>query len=241
MNRLGNPRRFFYAMKYFYFFLFSWPLAFCAQDCAFAPFPNYDSLPGFLFSYNHSLGWSNWVSYELTPQELIKNARRKNNFKPWCKNDSVCSPKSAAYKRSGYDRGHMFPAGDAVLDQTRMNASFFTVNISPQAPGLNRVCWRLLEEQIRAEVNKTKKGCYIITGPIPGDSLIADRINVPQAYFKAVFWLDELKMDGYIVSNQKTSLKPSDFRISMDSLEVVLGWDLFYQLPDSLEDLIEKK
>ncbi|MFT5337504.1 MAG: endonuclease G [Sphingobacteriales bacterium] len=228
-------------MKYFLFLLFSWPIALCAQDSRYVPFAHYDSLPGFLFNYNDSLGWSTWVGYELTPGELVKNAQRKNYFKPWCKNEDVCSPMSKLYKGSGYDRGHMFPAGDAVLNQTRMDGSFFTVNISPQHPGLNRVCWRILEEQIRERVRRSNSRCYIITGPIPGDSLMAGRVNIPLAYFKAIFWIDELEMDGYLISNNKTSLRPPVFRLSMDSLEVLLGWDLFHQLPDSLEVEIEKK
>lgn len=45
------------------------------------------------------------------------------------------------YTNSGYDRGHMAPAGDAVASQAGMDETFLLTNIAPQiGPGFNRQC-----------------------------------------------------------------------------------------------------
>jgi DNA/RNA endonuclease G (NUC1) len=53
------------------------------------------------------------------------------------------------YTRSGYDRGHMAPNAD--FNDTYENAvcTFFTANIWPQTPELNRVTWLKTENETR--------------------------------------------------------------------------------------------
>ena len=45
------------------------------------------------------------------------------------------------YVKSGYDRGHMVPAGDAKFSQEAMDETFLLSNIAPQVGnGFNRDC-----------------------------------------------------------------------------------------------------
>jgi endonuclease G len=45
------------------------------------------------------------------------------------------------YTGSGYDRGHMSPAADALRSQQAMDETFLMTNIAPQiGPGFNRQC-----------------------------------------------------------------------------------------------------
>ena len=53
------------------------------------------------------------------------------------------------YKGSGYDRGHLCPAGDMSFDSIAMRESFLMSNMSPQLPGFNRGIWNSLEQKIR--------------------------------------------------------------------------------------------
>ena len=45
------------------------------------------------------------------------------------------------YVKSGYDRGHMVPAGDAKSSQEAMDETFLLTNVAPQVGnGFNRDC-----------------------------------------------------------------------------------------------------
>jgi endonuclease G len=58
-------------------------------------------------------------------------------------------PKHSDYTKSGYDRGHMAPNAD--FNNTTENAlsTFFTANIWPQTPRINRVDWLKTENETR--------------------------------------------------------------------------------------------
>ena len=110
-----------------------------------------------------------------------KVAKRKDNFRldPVIKTGSAIL---ADYKGSGYDRGHLPPAGDMAWSKEAMSESFFLTNMSPQVPALNRGMWRILEEQIRTWALKEQE-LYIITGTIirPNYKTIGpNKVTVPQ-------------------------------------------------------------
>lgn len=67
-------------------------------------------------------------------------------------------PTSDDYKGTGYDRGHLMPAGDATHDEFAMKETFYMTNIAPQAPAHNRGIWARLEKDIR-ELLKRGKVC----------------------------------------------------------------------------------
>lgn len=80
----------------------------------------------------------------------------------------------ADYKHSGFDRGHMAPAGDFKSGQALMDQSFFLSNMVPQyGPTFNRGIWAELESRVRKWVKKRGE-CWIITGPLFYDPLEED-------------------------------------------------------------------
>jgi len=120
---------------------------------------------GYAFLYSERHEQPLWVSYKLTKTEVQnKVAKRTDNFRldPAIKTGSAIL---ADYKGSGYDHGHLAPAGDMAWSKKAMSDSFFLTNMSPQIPALNRGMWRILEEQIRKWTLKEQE-LYIITGPI---------------------------------------------------------------------------
>lgn len=89
---------------------------------------------GYTVSYNKETRLPNWVAWHLTADRLTGNANRKGiEFE---EDTDVPSPRAtdSDYSRSGYDRGHMCPAGDNKWSKTAMRQSFLFTNICPQAP-----------------------------------------------------------------------------------------------------------
>lgn len=90
----------------------------------------------YTLSYNEDHEQANWVHYKLNPTLLDGTMPRINSFKA----DPNVSTKSAElsdYKGSGYDRGHLAPAGDIKYSKESMIESFFLSNMSPQNPSFN--------------------------------------------------------------------------------------------------------
>lgn len=53
------------------------------------------------------------------------------------------------YSHSGYDRGHMCPAGDRSRNTALMRSTFNMLNVCPQTPALNRGAWESMERACR--------------------------------------------------------------------------------------------
>ena len=78
----------------------------------------------YALSYDEEHEQAEWVAYELTRTQLnAQSIKRTNDFRP---DDKVLtrSATPADYKRSGYDRGHLAPAGDMNFNRTAMSQSF---------------------------------------------------------------------------------------------------------------------
>ena len=100
---------------------------------------------GMIMSFNPSMHVPNWVSWELTESETTYHAKRFNKFMA---DESVegCA-ETWDYNYSGYDRGHMAPAGDMKWSDEAMRQTFYLTNICPQMKSLNTGAWKRLEEK----------------------------------------------------------------------------------------------
>ena len=107
----------------------------------------------------------NWVAWRLDKKKLVEKVSRKGyGFRP----DPNLIPKEAVvtqdYAKSGYDRGHMCPAGDSRWSGEAMKESFYMTNICPQHPNLNSGDWHELEQACRRWASESP--IYIVCGPI---------------------------------------------------------------------------
>ena len=190
-------------------------------------------------SYVKEFKQSEWVAYEITTETAFGSTKRSNSFKEDKKaNDVKLKP---FYNKSGYDRGHLCPAGSMAFNSTAMKESFFMTNMSPQEPSFNRGIWKKLESQVRTWGYQNKH-IYVVTGPILTE--FQDTIGpipVPKYFYKVVldYTEPEFKAIGIIMENASSKLPLTHFVVSIDSVEKLTGINFFSELPDSLETVLE--
>jgi endonuclease G len=93
------------------------------------------------------------------------------------------------YHGSGFDRGHMAPAGDMATDES-MAQSFSLANMVPQYPINNRKAWASIEKATRKYVMRAAGDVFVITGPVfdgTPQTIGPDKVWVPQHLFKLVY------------------------------------------------------
>ena len=96
-------------------------------------------------------------------------------------------PNPSQYANTGYDKGHMAPAGDASSIK-EMYETFLMTNMTPQKPLLNRMAWRMLEEHTRTLLSKSKSDMYVVNIAVynTGSGIRMNGIPVPSGYWKIV-------------------------------------------------------
>lgn len=93
------------------------------------------------------------------------------------------------YKRSGYSRGHMAPAGDMPTAQA-MAQSFSLANMVPQSIKQNGGPWARIEKDTRSYAQRAQGDVYIITGPVfeaRAASVGHNQVRVPSFLYKLVY------------------------------------------------------
>ena len=200
--------------------------------------------PGMDVSFNKEMHLPNWVAWELTANEADGTEPRSGSFY----NDPEVAgcPETYDYSYSGYDRGHMAPAGDMKWSEEAMKASFSLANICPQAKSLNTGAWKRLEEKCRTWA-RADSSIIVICGPILNDPIreyIGDtRVAVPKRFFKVILapYANPARGIGFIMPNGRPEGGMQACAVSIDEVERVTGHDFFSALPDSIETEIESQ
>lgn len=202
------------------------------------------SYKGMDISFNEKCHIPNWVSWELTDEETMGDVPRKDKFTS--DPDIEGCPDSWDYSYSGYDRGHMAPAGDMKWDSKAMEETFFMSNICPQVNALNTGAWKNLEEKCRLWAQIDGR-IYIVCGPIIDEKpmeLIGDsRVWVPSRFFKAIIapYSNPARGIGFIMPNEKVKGGMQPCAVTIDEIESITGHDLFPALPDDIEAELESQ
>ena len=198
---------------------------------------------GYALCYNEKREQADWVAYTLDASKLEKNAKRTNDFREDCE---IATGSAALddYRRSGYDRGHLAPAGDMAYSPQAMSESFLLSNISPQPHAFNEGVWNSLEQHFRS-LAKSHEKLYVATGPVfekPSYPTIgSNKVAVPEFFYKAALIQDgvEFKMEAYIIPASAEKDNYKKYRVSVDQMEKRTGIDFFYLLDDALENKLE--
>ncbi|SAL56964.1 DNA/RNA non-specific endonuclease [Caballeronia choica] len=177
-----------------------------------------------------------WSAEHLTAAHVddAKNNTRTNRFFPERKLPPGAGAQLADYKRSGYDRGHMSPAGDR-WDKKGMAESFSLANIVPQNSSNNRRIWARIEEAVR-RLAEQSGDAYVVTGPLfTGRELQTigeTRVFVPTQLYKLVYLPKRQLAFSVVVDNTATDTYAVK---TVHELEAMSGLQ-FPGIPESLKD-----
>ena len=198
---------------------------------------------GYTLAYDAKNKTPQWVAWELTDKETRGKEERTNDFQP---DPEVIGTKVVTYdySGSGYDRGHMAPAGDMKWSKQAMQESFYMTNICPQDHNLNTEDWNDLEMKSREWARRYGK-VHIVCGPIykgiRNEYIGEHRVKVPDAFFKVILIDDARKSYalGFLFENKAGERPLKEYLVSVDEIERITGMDFFSVLPDNLEYRLE--
>jgi len=193
-------------------------------------------------SYNETHEQAEWVAYELKASHLSFI----NHKRPYFEIDKAVKTGAAHwgnYKKSGYDKGHLCPAGDRRFTKDAHDETFLTSNISPQKHQFNAGVWNRLEQKVRFWAKKND-GVFVVTGGILQHNLKSigdENVSVPNQFYKVI--LDnnkgEIKMLAFLMNHKNSDLPLYKFVVSVDEIESLTGIDFFPELDDSIETTLE--
>ena len=211
----------------------------------------------YALSYNEEHEQANWVMHIITPDVINGNSTRTNDFRedPLIESGSTSEKdymlktiKSDSsgynYDGFGFDRGHLAPSADFRWSQKALSESYYYSNMSPQLGDFNREKWADLEDWMRAYVEANKTYLYVVTAPILKEGLpkierSVNGVSIPELYVKTAIDLVNKRAIAFIMPNEKIALPVESFAVSIDSIEKILGYDLYSGLVDSIENRLE--
>ncbi|SFZ89311.1 endonuclease G [Flaviramulus basaltis] len=197
---------------------------------------------GYSLSYSEPDEQAEWVAYELKKSHLSST----NYKRPYFEIDKAVKTGAANwrnYKKSGYDRGHLCPAGDRRYSQFAHDETFLTSNISPQEHEFNSGIWNTLEQKVRYWASKYD-GVFVVTGGVLKGNMktIGDEdVSVPNQFYKVLIDNNtgKTKMIAFLMPHKNSDKPLYEFVVSVDSIEKLTGIDFFPELEDSIENKLE--
>ena len=196
----------------------------------------------FTLSYHEKYEQAEWVAYSLELEHLTYDDRER----PYFIEDPKVPTKSADwrnYRGSGFDRGHLCPAGDRRFSEYAYNQTFYTSNISPQRKDFNAGVWNRLEMQVRSWCKRYGSLQVAVGGVLEsGLEEIGDEdVAVPNRYYKIISRgvNEDMQVIAFMMPHYESQKPLQDFVVSVDEVEAATGIDFLSGLPDALENKLE--
>ncbi|MEZ4853613.1 DNA/RNA non-specific endonuclease [Flavobacterium sp.] len=195
---------------------------------------------GYTLSYAENFEQAEWVAYELNDSDL-KNV---NYNRPYFEVDEMVKTGAAHwrnYKKSGYNKGHLCPAGDRKKNFNLYEETFLTSNIAPQTYEFNSGVWNRLEQKVRYWATKYD-GLYVVTAGVLTPDLPTigyENVAVPNYFYKVLLTKDKKRMIGFLIPHKDSNKPLYNFVVPVDTIEKLTGIDFFPELDDALENRLE--
>lgn len=158
--------------------------------------PNGESLRELCFSafailHNGQTKTPVFVAQRLN-KHMLSNAKRQSRTDRFYEEARLPRVERASlsdYRRSGFSRGHMAPAGD-MHDAEAMAQSFSLANMVPQDQRHNAGAWSRIENDTRKYVSRAQGDVYVFTGPYYAqqpETIGEGRVAIPSHIYKVVY------------------------------------------------------
>jgi len=217
-------------------------------------FPGLDNIRShkdYIMSYDRRNRIPHWVFEHLTKDSCQKTEgvdRAHSDFSVDKSLHPFFQSANTDYKYSGFDRGHMAPAGNHRRDQQMCNETFLLSNMAPQVGrGFNRDKWEHLERYVR-KMTKLYRNVYVCTGPLYLPHMEQDgkmyvkyqvigqnNVSVPTHFFKVIVGETDnkdLELEAFVMPNEQIpdNTPLDNFRVPPDSVERAAGLLFFDRL-----------
>lgn len=244
---MKNVWKFMPLSKSIFFFVFLVPLAACGCEHTAIGRPagvgTFFCRTGYALLHSPMNKTPLWVQEYLTAEHTEGPVPRSNNFQPDPDLPLGQRAELEDYKGSGYDRGHMAPAGDMQWSEKAMEESFYLSNMVPQVgPNMNQGIWATLEDTVRRWA-KERGALYVITGPIGVSGIVGpNHVAVPASLYKIVYDPKTQEAIAFIMPNKAIpSRSLSPWIRSVDEVEEATGLDFLSALPAETQNQVESK
>lgn len=192
------------------------------------------------FTFNTSNCEKNWYRDNWKKTEWGGDPFQPNPEMP----DNYVMTKSEI-NHNGFDRGHIVASEDRVYSQDANEQTFYYSNISPMYSSFNTGAWLDCEGLIQGwgRNNAFRDTLYIVKGGTIREGeyrTVGSCPTVPNYYYMALLCLknNTYKAIGllfkHVNGNSRTEV------CSIDYLESFTGIDFFCNVPDAVEEVVEK-
>ncbi len=196
----------------------------------------------YTLSYNEPYEQAEWVAYILKKEHLTHDDRKR----PYFIEDPKVRTKSADwrnYKGSGYDRGHLCPAGDRRFTKQAYDETFYTSNISPQDRDFNAGIWNELEKQVRMWAKQYGEVFVVTAGVLEKglEEIGEEDVDVPKFYYKIIARGngDDQKVIAFLMEGKQSTKSLKQFSVPVDKIEIRTGIDFFEKLSKKQQNQLE--
>lgn len=214
-----------------------------------------DKVSNYTMEYHTTKCHSRWVAFKFYNTTGAANVGRTDP-EPWDNDPQLpvfCQTQKEDY--SPYQRGHLCASADRVYSREANVQTFYYSNMSPQIGHFNTNTWEYLEEFVRnlGRSNSFRDTLYVCKGgTIENNQILgktskgSHQVVIPQYYFMALLCKkgNEYKSIGFFLEHKGSwPDKPYDrkqFAMSIDKLEEKTGIDFFCNLPDDIENTVER-
>ena len=202
-----------------------------------------------------------WTAFRMVSSDLFVRDKTNNwrggRSEAWAEDyevQEVYRTNQNFFSGTGYTRGHMIASADRQSSYESNAQTFLYTNMQPQLYSFNGGIWATLEMKVRSWVKNTSDTLYVCRGGTidkSKDILETTRTGliVPKYFFMAILCKNKstvnsgYKAIGFWMEHRSfydDEKNVAPYIVSIDQLEGLTGIDFFCNLPDHIENEVEK-
>ena len=213
-----------------------------------------ETLRTYTMLYDKDMKCALWTAFAANSTTFAdKNAGRNDSWKYDPALPTDWQPDLSNAYRGGYSRGHQVASSDRQTSTDQNRQTFYYSNMTPQIQSLNGGNWNRNEQEVQG-IGQSCSGrdtLYVVTGPVFDDDYktTTDKSGavcpIPSGYWKCIMKcsfdtsgnMADAKGAAYYFPSNSTNIE-CQYK-TIDFIESVIGFDLFANVPESLQSAAE--